>query len=977
MLATNLQYLEVDKVLPEVVCRSEFSMLFKTKSNSQYHSVLWLETLENRQMLSSVQILAAGFTGEEIMELQIDGVAVADWAVEGDPNASELHSYLFETTGPVEGEQVRIAFTNDLYDEANNIDRNLRVDAVVIDGVRFETEDPSVFSNGTWLPADGIAPGFRQSEVLHSDGYFEFANDPAPVVGSLIEVVARGKEGEETLSLQIDEETVFTVTNVEDAFQSYYYQADQFVAADQIRVVYSNDFNNDSTIDRDLIVDKILIDGVEFETEAPNVFSNGSWIGGETGGVTPGFWQTEILDVDGYFAYGQDPLTTSQILIRARGFTGNENMSLLIDGVAVASWSEISDTFEDFTFESPTPISADDVRVAFTNDVYDEVNGIDYNLIVDYLSIDGTIYQTESPTVFSTGTWLPADGIVPGFRQQEMLHTNGYFQFSSDSDPGSFALSGSYFIGAESDGSVLVTVNRLGGTDGQVSIDYETFETTATAGLDFVSVSGTLVFQDGVESQTVEIQLLEDDLEEDAETFSFVIDNPVGGAGLLSPRTATVEITNDPGTGSEGPGDPEISVTEEVLVDLEGAVAIEWSADGSKMFIAEFSGRVFVYENGILEATPFIDIRDQVNAVRGLLDIAIHPDFENNPYVYLAFVYDPPEVFENAGLAGPDGAGNRASRVIRVTADATNDLKTAVVGSEVVLLGTNSTWDYYNGAVDSTVDFDEPPGGILPDGTNVQDFMAADSQSHTINSLEFGPDGALYVANGDGASYNAPDPRGARVQDINNLSGKILKIDPLTGEGFTDNPFYDGDLNSNRSKVYQYGLRNPFRMTITDSGDVYVGDVGWTQWEEINLGGPGANFGWPFYSGTVDGVNQQTSGYRDLPEAIAFYATNPTIASALVSLNHVDNEIDAMILGDFYDGTDLPSEYQGNLIFSHLATGYVRAVEFNPDGTVAEIKTLFQGSPFMTQISMSPDGEFYFVDFGTGRVGRWSLDEVL
>ena len=154
-----------------------------------------------------------------------------------------------------------------------------------------------------------------------------------------------------------------------------------------------------------------------------------------------------------------------------------------------------------------------------------------------------------------------------------------------------------------------------------------------------------------------------------------------------------------------------------------------------------------VVRDGSQTTTSFIDIRDMVNNVRdrGLLDIALHPDFENNPYVYLLFTYDPPEVFDNVGhaLAGPDRAGNRAGRLIRVTADAATNYTTAVAGSEVVLLGTNSTWNNFNGFVNSTNDFTEPPAGIRSNGANIRDFIASDSESHTVGAIEFSLDGSL------------------------------------------------------------------------------------------------------------------------------------------------------------------------------------------------------------------------------------------
>ena len=292
------------------------------------------------------------------------------------------------------------------------------------------------------------------------------------------------------------------------------------------------------------------------------------------------------------------------------------------------------------------------------------------------------------------------------------------------------------------------------------------------------------------------------------------------------------------------------------------------------MYISQKSGRVLVSRDGSSNPTTFVDISAQVNNVRdrGLLDLAIHPDFENNPYVYLLFTYDPPEVFDNVGnsLAGPDQRGNRAGRLVRVTADASTNYTTAIAGSEVVLLGTNSTWDNFNAFANSTSDFNEPPAGIESDGTNIRDFIASDSESHTIGAVEFGTDGSLFVSIGDGTSFNRVDPRTIRVQDIDNLSGKVLRIDPLTGEGLADNPFFNGDADANRSKVYHYGLRNPFRLTVDPStGQLFIGDVGWTQWEEVNTGPAGTNFGWPYYEGG-NGTNLQTNQYRNLPEAQAF-----------------------------------------------------------------------------------------------------------
>ena len=135
-------------------------------------------------------------------------------------------------------------------------------------------------------------------------------------------------------------------------------------------------------------------------------------------------------------------------------------------------------------------------------------------------------------------------------------------------------------------------------------------------------------------------------------------------------------------------------------------------------------------------------------------------------------------------------------------------------------------------------------------------MLKVDSRSHAGGALAFGPDGALYVSVGDGTSFNFADPRSFYVQDLDSLAGKILRIDPITGSGLADNPFVEpgADLAANRSKVWQLGLRNPFTMNFDETGQLFISEVGWAKWEEINSAGAGANFGWPFYEGGDNGV---------------------------------------------------------------------------------------------------------------------------
>jgi len=311
--------------------------------------------------------------------------------------------------------------------------------------------------------------------------------------------------------------------------------------------------------------------------------------------------------------------------------------------------------------------------------------------------------------------------------------------------------------------------------------------------------------------------------------------------------------------------------------------------------------------------------------------------------------------------------------LIRVTLNAATNYTSVVAGSEVVILGTNSVWSNFNGQVNSTIDSKVPPAGILPDGSNLQDFVASDSTSHGVDSLNFGPDGALYVSIGDGTSFNRVDSRAYRVQDVDNLSGKLLRINPITGAGYSNNPFYNGNLSSNQSKVYQYGFRNPFRFSIDPrNGKVYVGDVGWTNWKEINAGAAGANFGWPFYEGGSAG-NQQTIAYNATPEAQAFYASGTQVKAPLIALNHAADNINAIIAGDVYVGNAYPAEFNGDLFFNDLGQGIVRNATIGPDGEIEKIEVFATGAAYVVQIVQGPDGRLYYVDLDDGEIGRWSI----
>lgn len=227
---------------------------------------------------------------------------------------------------------------------------------------------------------------------------------------------------------------------------------------------------------------------------------------------------------------------------------------------------------------------------------------------------------------------------------------------------------------------------------------------------------------------------------------------------------------------------------------LDRPVDIQSARDGSgRLFIVEKYGVIRVYQNGQLLDQPFLNIDDRVNDdgnEMGLLGLAFHPNYEQNGYFYVNYT----------------GSGGH-TRISRFQAGGNS----ADPGSEKVLMVVNQPYRNHNGG-----------------------------------ALAFGPDGHLYIALGDGGSAGDPQKNG---QNPRTLLGKILRIDVDNGDPYAipaDNPF--------GNEVWAYGLRNPWRISFDRAtGDLWIGDVGQNQWEEIDhlpANSPGgANFGWSIMEG--------------------------------------------------------------------------------------------------------------------------------
>jgi glucose/arabinose dehydrogenase len=247
-------------------------------------------------------------------------------------------------------------------------------------------------------------------------------------------------------------------------------------------------------------------------------------------------------------------------------------------------------------------------------------------------------------------------------------------------------------------------------------------------------------------------------------------------AALLGATSATGRAATLP------PGFAETAVASGLR--LPTAMAI--SRDG-RIFVAEQEGALRVVQNVQLLARPFVQLTVDAHGERGLLGVALHPDFPHTPYVYLYYTATKPKLH---------------NRVSRFTARG-NRVKAR---SEVRLL----------------------------------DLPALGPINHNGGALHFGPDGKLYVGVGEnGVSTNA--------QSLATPLGKVLRID-ADGRIPADNPFYQGTTGTARA-TWALGLRNPFTFAFSADGRMFINDVGQCSWEEIDEGQRGANYGWPATEG--------------------------------------------------------------------------------------------------------------------------------
>ncbi|MSO79279.1 MAG: sugar dehydrogenase [Acidimicrobiia bacterium] len=345
----------------------------------------------------------------------------------------------------------------------------------------------------------------------------------------------------------------------------------------------------------------------------------------------------------------------------------------------------------------------------------------------------------------------------------------------------------------------------------------------------------------------------------------------------------------------------------EHIADVEEPTALAIRAGDDSLYVTEQAGRVVAVDPGG-NVTTFLDLSKQITAggEQGLLGLAFSPDGSK---LYVHFTHR---------------SGN--TRVEEYT--------------------------IVNGA-------------IAPEARRRILAVHQPDANHNGGQLAFGPDGMLYLGLGDGGGADdegSGHADGGNGQTLDTLLGKILRVDPTPTDDKpytipSDNPFAPGGSQpgGGRPEIWAFGLRNPWRFSFDrETGDLWIGDVGQNEWEEVDYAaaaqeaGKGANYGW--------NVFEADEQFRDGD------TTGPALPP-LFALSHENGEC-SVIGGYVYRGTSIP-KLEGAYVYSDYCNGRLRYVR-QVDNEVTEMGSLSVRLREISSFGQDADGELYVLSQSSG-----------
>ncbi len=445
---------------------------------------------------------------------------------------------------------------------------------------------------------------------------------------------------------------------------------------------------------------------------------------------------------------------------------------------------------------------------------------------------------------------------------------------------------------------------------------------------------------------------------------------------------------------------------------LDQPTNIAFSPDG-RVFVSEKTGKI-VYFNSLSDTTPklYADLSKEVDDYwdRGLLGLALNPNFPTDPRIYVLYSYDAP---------------------IGGTAPVWNDNCPTPPGPNTDGCVISGRLSYLT------------PDASSPTGVHETVLINAWCQqfpSHSIGTVTFGSDGALYVGGGDGASYDqadigqfggslasTPTPKNAcgdppgGVGDPNNLmqppnaeggalraqsllrqpgepallSGTIIRVNPDTGAAMPDNPLVKaGNADPNAQRIVADGMRNPFRFTVRPgTNELWIGDVGWNTYDAIDwvpspAGGspatPGGvpDYGWPCYEGP-----NHTATYKDMGLSICktLYSKEGTAGARVAPYFYYTHKVpvtpgESCGTGSssptgvaFNPGGAYPAAYGGALFFADYSRECIWSMPLGANGQPdpAKVTPFAQGAGGVIALVFGPGGNLYSVDLLNGQIKRY------
>lgn len=341
-------------------------------------------------------------------------------------------------------------------------------------------------------------------------------------------------------------------------------------------------------------------------------------------------------------------------------------------------------------------------------------------------------------------------------------------------------------------------------------------------------------------------------------------------------------------------------------LSFSSPVEFTHAKDGSnRVFVVEQAGRIQVVENNAdaKSAATYLDIRSKVasGGEMGLLGLAFHPDFTQNGYFYVNYTKNNP----------------RETVISRFKALSASAMQVDPATEEVLLT------------------------------------FAQPYSNHNGGKVVFGPDGFLYIATGDGGSGGDPQNNG---QNLGSLLGKILRIDVNgTGKGKygipADNPFKNRE--GAREEIFAYGLRNPWRISFDEQGQLWAGDVGQNKIEEIDIVTKGGNYGWRLKEARDCYNPGQNCNQEGITDPIWQYTH--------------DNGDVSVTGGMVYRGQAAPS-LKGKYIYADYASGRVWAL--TRTGNRIDNQEIIGRAGSISAFGEDQRNELYLCDHGAGKILR-------